>query len=229
MKIEGSEVKFSREAFRFLEHLDVNNNREWFAENRSTYVQQLKEPFAEVLMEASRLLAKARIPLKGGEQTTFRINRDVRFSADKTPYSTHVSGVLTRTGRKDLASALVYVNLNEAGGFLAGGLYRPQVSRLEPIRRGMVAHEKNFISVVNNLHLAGLELDDSETTKTMPKGFADLADHPQAPWIRLKNIMATRPMSQRDWTSGAAPQLLAEFTLSVSPLLDFLDKHEGSP
>ena len=133
--------------------------------------------------------------------------------------------MLRKSGRKDLTRALVYVHLDDAGGFFARGLHRPQVSTLEPIRRGMVDHAKEFAALLRKLRKAGLELDDSEATKTMPRGFSDLAEHPHVPWIRLKNLMVTLPLSRRDWTSGSIAERLADFTVSITPLLNFLDAH----
>jgi len=216
---------FANVSFRFLEDLEENNDRAWFTANRSVYEQRLRDPFTEVLEEATELLAGSAMPLVGGSATMFRINRAVRFSADKSPYSTHVSGVLTTTGRKDIASALVYLHLDASGGFMAAGLYRPPVSRLEPLRRAMVEKEEVFDAVLAALAEAGLGLDRSDATRAMPRGFADAAAHRHAPCVRLRNFMVTAPVKRLDWTSGAMPDRIATFALGARPLMSFIQAY----
>lgn len=214
---------FTRESFTFLEALEVNNNREWFNQHREMYEHNLREPFIDVLEGATEALAKARIPFQGGEQTMFRINRDVRFSTDKSPYSTHLSGVLTPTGRKDLAQALIYLQLNSDGGLLAAGLYRPDVARLTPLRHAMLDEQAGFARVLGSLRKSSLALDDEESTRTMPRGFAAHADHPHAPYVRMKNIMVTVSLTRNDWISGSIPQRIASFASDVKLLVGFIN------
>ena len=216
---------FTSASFRFLEDLEENNDRAWFTANRSVYEQRLRDPFTQVLEEASERLAGSAMPLVGGSATMFRINRDLRFSADKSPYSTHVSGVLTTTGRKDAASALVYLHLDAPGGFMAAGLYQPSVSRLEPLRRAIVEKDEAFDAVLAALDEVGLVLDRSDATRAMPRGFADGSADRHAPSVRLRNFMVTAPLQRRDWTSGAIPDRIATFALGARPLMSFIEAH----
>lgn len=69
--------------------------------------RHLQDPFEALLEGVTAKLAGTEIPLKGGRQTTFRMNRDVRFSNDKRPYHEHVSGVLTPSGTKAEAAGVL--------------------------------------------------------------------------------------------------------------------------
>ena len=226
MSTQIPEPRFSKASFTFLEDLEVHNNRQWFSKHRSIYEESLRLPFADTLEEASRMLARTKNPLLGGEHTMFRIQRDVRFSPDKTPYSTHVSGVLTKTGRKDVDGTLVYVHLNASGGFIAAGLHQARATRLEPVRRSMLDDERAFARVLNQLDKADLKLDDSEATKAMPRGFADAVDHRFAEYVRLKNLIVTVPLRPSEWISGRPAQRIADFAKASAPLLSFIDAHE---
>ena len=75
---------FSTESFAFLRELGENNNRDWFNENKAQFTAHLEQPFADLLEALSNRLSDARRPLSGGKSTMFRMNRDVRFSKDKT-------------------------------------------------------------------------------------------------------------------------------------------------
>ena len=82
-------------------------------------------PFVSLLESTNERMEKACIPLRGERKTSlFRINRDIRFSKDKSPYNTHVSGVLTRTGtKKDIGG--IYMHFEPGECFLASGLWFP--------------------------------------------------------------------------------------------------------
>ncbi|MEM1370834.1 MAG: DUF2461 domain-containing protein, partial [Pseudomonadota bacterium] len=110
---------FDKAAFTFLRRLAINNNREWFNDNKTIYKSELEAPMQALLEELSSRLTQLPIPLSGGPKTMFRINRDVRFSNDKSPYKTNVSAVLTPTGTKQHDGGLVYLHLDATGGFAA--------------------------------------------------------------------------------------------------------------
>jgi uncharacterized protein (TIGR02453 family) len=213
---------FSAESFQFLADLEGNNDRAWFDAHRDVHRRSLQEPFARLLEDVTVRLAASPVPLRGGERTMFRINRDVRFSADPSPYNTHVSGLLTASGTKSESGGLVYVHLDAAGGHLAGGLYKPTASRLEPVRRAMVEQPELLDRVLAALSRADLSLDTSEATRSMPRGFTEHADHRHAGVIKLRNLMVLEPLDHDAWTDDV-PGRLERFALDVAPLLHFID------
>ncbi len=75
---------FSENTFQYLEELELNNNRDWFIENKKRLEQEVRGPFASLLETLSNLLSEKGLPLHGGPKTMFRMNRDVRFSNDKS-------------------------------------------------------------------------------------------------------------------------------------------------
>lgn len=117
----------------WLSALAAHNERDWFTAHRAPYDAGLK-PALEALIEATTEACAARgLPL-GGEarRSVFRIHRDVRFSKDKRPYKTHVSGTLTRDGGK-LSPGLVYIHIEPEGGAAGRGGFDPDsIDPLDP-------------------------------------------------------------------------------------------------
>lgn len=213
---------FAAASFEFLEGLEQNKTREWFDERRTLFKQALHEPFARLLEDASDRLRTADVALSGGEHTMFRINRDVRFAADKSPYSTHISGLLTPSGTKSESGGLVYLQFASDGGMAAGGLYKPTPARLQPLREAVVEDPDAVLEMVEALRNRGRELDHSEALKTMPRGFAEHADHPQADLLRLKQFVVLLPLPRAAWLDGSIADRLVTFTQDIAPLLRFV-------
>ena len=217
--------EISSRAFELLTQLHKNNNKEWFEGNKSEYRSLVREPFADLLESLSAELQKHGLDYRGSEKTMFRVNRDIRFSLDKSPYSTHVSGVLTPSGTKSEAGPLIYLHMENEGGFAVVGIYHPSSERLNGLRQAIIENEDEFSKVVNSLDSTGLTLDTSETTKNMPRAFTGHADHVHAGAVKLKNLMVRTEITASDWQSSQLIATLSEFVVRAKPLLDFLNRH----
>ena len=198
----------------FLENLAENNNREWFADNRSAYENDLLAP-AVAFVEAVGEALRARFPEIGydtrtnGSGSLMRIYRDTRFSQDKTPYKTNISGMFWEgDGRKTEAPAFGFQLTPEGMGLMAGmfGFSKPQLAayraavldedlgpRLEEAAAGVLA--------AGPYELAGKEY------KRVPRGFD--ADHPRAEWLLYKGLWVhtRRPLKKEQ---VEAPDLEAQ-------------------
>lgn len=163
---------FSDRAFELLAKLEADNSKDWFDAHRDEVRQQLQQPFAATLEAISERLRATETPLSGNEKTMFRMNRDVRFSNDKSPYNTHVSGMLTRSGSKAEADGIVYLQLSASGGFVAVGWYKLSPKELGPIRDRMVEHPSKLKAMVEALAKNGLELSEEQSLTAMPRGYA---------------------------------------------------------
>ena len=216
---------FSESTFQCLEELELNNNRDWFIENKKRLEQEVRGPFASLLETLSDLLSENGLPLHGGPKTMFRMNRDVRFSNDKSPYKTFVSGLLTRTGTKDISTGLIYIHLDSRGGFVVSGLYQPPTERLYELRTSMIEKQSEFSATLNSLRRAGLELDPTDATKNMPRGFSEYSDHEHSESLKLKNIMVRRDLQPSEWWKPGFDTELVQFAMASRPILEFLDKN----
>lgn len=223
MSVSGN--GFTDRSFTFLADLAVNNDTEWFHGHRDDYLRYVDEPFTDLLDDVTQRLQGTAAPLRGGPGTTFRLNRDVRFSADKSPYNTTRSGLLTRDGTKAESSGLVYVQMGATGGFVAGGLYKPQTARLDPLRQAMIEDPEAWSDTVAALEVNGLELDRADAVKTMPRGYAAYADDPRADDLRLRQLVVMQTLPRTSWLDDTVAERIAQFAVGVAPLLAFI----GSP
>ena len=105
--------------FDFLNTLQKNNNREWFAEHKDEFLkeQALLEAFADDVLK--QLNTQDVIETVSGKKSMYRIYRDTRFSKDKTPYKTHWSGSFKRAGKSRRGG--YYFHIEPGNSFVAGG------------------------------------------------------------------------------------------------------------
>lgn len=211
----------SSEAFQLLEQLEANNNREWYQAHKADFERLVRKPFALLLEEASRRLARTRLPMQGSARTMFRQNRDTRFSADKRPYKTNVSGLLTADGTKNETQGLLYLHLEADGGFLAAGYYRLEPKQLAPIRDRILSEPAGFRRVLRDLQKAGLEFFEEGRLKSMPRGYEEAKEHPLAEYLKLKSFCVSADLKRTDWLEGKVVPELLRVAKSSQSLLEF--------
>lgn len=212
---------FTERSFQLLEELHDHNNREWFQPHKQEIRELLQDPFAELLEVTSAKLKNARRPMTGSKQTMFRMNRDVRFSKDKRPYSEHVSGLLTPSGFKKDETALLYAHLAADGGFIAAGFYQLETKVLNLFRDRILEDTKQFRTITNKLTKAGYEFAQFEPLKSMPRGYSQYADHEHASFLKLKSLVVTQNQTRDVWIDGTIVNQLVKLHKASTPLLLF--------
>lgn len=226
----------------FLSELSVNNDRDWFTENRGAYDDGLKPTLAALIGALSTALAARNLPLSGDPKgSQFRLHRDTRFSKDKRPYKTHVSATLTRVNpdgsHTRMAPGMVYVHIEPAprgidpdalhdsphghGPFAATGFYLDERSDIDAIRTAIAADPAAWGTVEAALARAGLRLDPGDPVKRMPKGFEALAGSPVEEALKRTRWVVSRPLTDSEIRSSSLPDVIADFVVQARPLLDF--------
>lgn len=147
----------------------------------------------------------------------FRLNRDVRFAKDKSPYNHHVSGTLTRSGMKNEQGGLVYLRLDPSGGRLGAGYFGLSAKRMGPIRDKILEDPDVFEGMVDTLEEFDLAFNTEDSLVGMPRGYAEHADHKLAWAIKMKNFMISYPLQRNDWKSDKIVRLTVEFAKAVTP------------
>lgn len=213
---------FSRQSFDFLKDLQANNNREWFNAHKATYKAHLEMPFAQLLEELTRQLERSSFPVRGSKATMFRVNRDTRFSDDKMPYKTSVSGLLTPSGTKSEHSNLIYLQLDLDGGFVAGGLYQPDAPTLYRIRHRILEKPAAFEAAMAAIEKAKLTLDPSHSLVKMPRDFTAHQDHPLAWVLKLKSLIVKDTLSKSAWRTGKVLDRSDALARAAADLMLFL-------
>ncbi|WP_035985945.1 DUF2461 domain-containing protein [Leptolyngbya sp. KIOST-1] len=216
-----TDLHFTPKTFDLLEGLAANNEKAWYDAHRDEFEAYVRQPFAMMLELATDCLTHARVPLAGGPKTMFRQNRDVRFSKDKSPYSTHVSGVLTPSGTKAEKEGLVYVQLEASGGLVACGYYKLSPAALGPLRDKIVDSPEEFAQVLKDLEEAGLSLSNEDKLTKMPRGYDAYAEHDYADYIKLKSFVAMVHLGRGAWLDGDIVDCIVDYAKNCASLLEF--------
>jgi uncharacterized protein (TIGR02453 family) len=142
---------FSKESLDFLKKLKSKrcNNKEWFDKNRDIYEEYVKNPIRSLLDNLSAELKKVDERIVVSPKSVFRINRDIRFKKDKTPYKSHVSAAITYDRIKTPELPLFYFHLSSDEFFFAAGQYSTDNNLINKLRRNIIRKEENFLSIIH--------------------------------------------------------------------------------
>lgn len=211
---------------KFLKTLAKHNNKQWFDANRPLY-DQAKDDFENFIQSVLDQHSKKDEDLKEltAKKCTFRINRDIRFSKDKTPYKTNMGASLNRGGKKSVFAGY-YFHCEPGKSFVGGGLWMPMAPEVKKIRQeidycydefNQIIKAKKFRSVYKELYSG----EDVKLSK-VPQGFEK--DNPAAEYLKLKSWLAMRNLSDTDLVSKDLLKKTSEAFDALQPLVKFLNR-----
>lgn len=216
-----------KSTLQFLNDLKENNHKEWFQENRKTY-EAAKADFLSLIEAVLAELSKADPTLKGivAKDTVFRINKDIRFSKDKSPYKTNFGSGISRDGKK-LPLAGYYFHLEPGKSFLAGGIYMPEPDKLKIIREEIAydSSELDAIFAQKEFKKYFPDFEAFDKLSTAPKGFDK--NHPKVEWLKQKSFIVSANIGDADLTSPKALELISGRLKTIVPLVNYLNKLLG--
>lgn len=130
----------------FFKNLAKNNSKEWFHANKKIYLREVKNPFYSFLEDLIARIQQQYDPdlFLEVKNAVFRINRDIRFSKDKTLYKLQVGAVIARGGRKNSQIPGLYVQFGVGEIWIGGGLYSPDKESLYQVRTHIADHPERF-------------------------------------------------------------------------------------
>nr|WP_299382094.1 DUF2461 domain-containing protein [Allomuricauda sp.] len=203
----------SQDAFNFLKELAKNNNKEWFAENKSTFKKH--EADVKSFYENVKVQLNAHDEIE--KMKMFRIYRDVRFSKDKTPYKTHFAGSFSRLGAHLRGGYYLHIQPGET--FVATGFWEPNKEDLFRIRKEFEMDASEFRKVISDKTFKSIwgELQ-GEGVKTAPKGFDK--EHPNIDLIKRKRFIFVRNFSDKEVLSKT---FIAEVDKSFRAIRPYFD------
>lgn len=211
---------------KFLKDLKKNNTREWFDKNRKAY-EAAKTDFAETVQAAIDKFGKKEksIAALKAKDCMFRINRDVRFSKDKSPYKTNMGASINKAGKKAWNTAGYYFHFEPGNSFVGGGLYMPEPEILKKVRQEIDYSFDEFKKIVTQKKFATSykDLDHSAEMKLSrpPKGYE--ADNPAIEYIKLKSFIAMVPLTDADLADKNLAKKIADAFETLQPVIDFLN------
>lgn len=208
----------------FLKELNENNNREWFAENKSRY-EKVKSKFEEI----SRLLISEisifdnDIKNVDVKDCVFRIYRDIRFSTDKTPYKTHFGVYIASAGGRKSQRGGYYLHLDPAGSFIAVGVWCPPPNILKALRQSVCDNidELNEIRNEVGFNTYFKTFFEEDKLKNVPAGFP--RDFPDAELLKLKHYMVEYKLDDKILNASDFVLQLAQIARAGYPLNKFLN------
>ncbi|MEI8032882.1 MAG: DUF2461 domain-containing protein [Chlorobiaceae bacterium] len=221
----------TRETLDFLSGLKANNNREWFSGHKHEYQRAYGDALDTVVHLLIRIgafdsdIAASALDPKS---CLMRINRDVRFSKDKSPYKTNFFLFINKGGRKS-PYAGYYLHIEPGASFIGGGIYMPEAPVLEKLRREISDNFREWTKIVHDKAMAANFPDGVQPSgklKRAPKGY-ELSD-PALEYLKFKGYYTQRFLDDAEVTSPALFGQLTGMFGSVKPLIDFINQALGN-
>lgn len=216
----------SKDTIQFLEDLKANNNREWFLANKKRY-EEYKKDYHELIAAFLEVMKPKDPALKMLEvkNCTFRINRDIRFSKDKSPYKTHM-GMWFNTNSGGVNAPGYYVHIEKGASFVAGGMWMPEAPELKKMRKEIAFFYEDLEAILNHKnfkkHFDGFNVTEGNSLKTAPKDFEK--DHPAIQFLKLKSFTVLKKISDKEVLDKDFVKNAAEALIAIKPLTVFLNR-----
>jgi len=216
----------SKDTLQFLDDLKANNNRDWFLENKKRYeavkkdYQQLVGDFLEVMKPLDTSLKMLEV-----KNCTFRINRDIRFSKDKTPYKSHL-GVWLSSGAKGMNRSGYYLHIEKGASFIAGGLYCPTPEDLKKMRKEIAYFHDDLETILNKKdfkkEFKDFDRNEKNMLKNPPRGFEK--EHTAIEFLKLKSFESYQRIDISEVTKNDFVVTMSKKLIVLKPLNDFINR-----
>ncbi|HRE40905.1 MAG TPA: DUF2461 domain-containing protein [Ignavibacteria bacterium] len=179
---------FDPEAIKFLAKLKIkkNNNKEWFDKNRETYETYIKAPMKELMDILAVECSKIDSDIIVSHKSIFRINRDIRFSKDKSPYKTQSSAAFALGRIKATEYPLFYFHFNADEFIFASGQYSSDSDKLKKIRAYISKNFNEFLEIINERKFKKTygKVQGKSISK-LPKGYENETDKNLIPFLKM--------------------------------------------
>lgn len=209
---------------KFLKELKKNNNREWFDVNRKLY-ENAKADFLNLVNEVLHEMQLKDSSLQGLEpkQCVFRINRDVRFSKDKSPYKSNMGASFNKGGKKSMLAGY-YFQLEPGGSFIAGGIWMPPAAELKKVRQEIDYNFDEFQKIISSKKFVAQfgDIDKTQALVRPPKGYDEANEAIE--YLKLKSFIAHLPVEDETLTQKDLVKKIVSAFDTMQPLIHFLNR-----
>ena len=226
-------MPFTSASLRFFKGLSKNNNKPWFESHRADYESAVREPMRALIGDVNAHFARF-APEMGGDpkRSMFRINRDIRFSKDKSPYKTnagcwfnHRSASTKVGGEAHEGSAGFYFHFEPGKSFAGAGLWMPPRPQLDSLRESIAEDWRGFDRMAKGLRRYGGLSEEHGMLKRMPRGYDD--DHPAGRYLRLQSYTCGRKITDAQLVDPKLPAIIAREFSGMLPLVRWLNTALG--
>lgn len=225
-------MAFTQATFDFLTELASNNNRDWFTEHKSRYINDVLDPAVSFVQSLEKPLRKVAPFLvadaRRSNGSILRIYRDTRFSKNKTPYKTHVGIQLRHDAGKDIHSPSIYIHIQPGGeSLVAAGCFRPEASALAAIRAAIDTKQSQWKRARDDKQMRAESTFWGESLKTSPRDYSK--DHPMIEDLRRKDFIAVFALTDKQAIRTDLDDLIIERIKWSKPYMRFLCEAVGVP
>jgi len=211
--------------FDFLKKLKKNNSKEWMDTHRAIF-EDARIDFQLFIEALIKGIGKydADISTLEPKKCIFRQNRDIRFSANKTPYKIAFGAYLNKGGKKN-QTAGYYFHAEPGNCFIAGGMWYPESEALSKIRQEIDYNADEWKKLINNSSFKKFfpdGLDKEHSVVRCPKGYSE--DNPMMPWIKLKSFIVMKSFNDNEMQEPGAIKKIIDTCKTIKPLVSFLNR-----
>jgi len=215
---------FTSRTLAFLRALKRNNDRTWFTDHKDAYLRDVQQPMIELVEWMAAALPAFAPELEASPRASlFRIYRDTRFSADKTPFKTQVGAVFPHRDLHRNQSACLYVEVGPAGAMIAGGIYRPERSELLVIREHVARTYRRLRALLEApAFKRTVGAIEGDALQRVPHGYAP--DHPAAEYLKFRQFLLGREYPAAFATSREFPGEILKLFRKMAPVVAYLNE-----
>jgi uncharacterized protein (TIGR02453 family) len=205
----------------FLSELKQNNHKLWFDEHRKRY-ESLRKEFLDFIEQAIHEISEIdeKISIIDPKDTVFRINRDIRFSKDKTPYKSNFSSFISSEGRKSSGPGY-YIHIEPGNrSMVAAGVYMPEPEKIAKIRTEIDFAGQDLQQIIFDDHFRKIFQEVyGESLSRAPKGYPE--DHTYIDLLKRKSFLAERMISDKEIVEGKLLKIIKETLPSAFSFNEF--------
>lgn len=213
----------SKTTYDFLSQISKNNNRDWYHANKDFYKEAKAdfEAFTDAVIDEMR--KSTDLGNITAKDSTFRIQRDVRFSKDKTPYNSHMSAYIGPQGKKTRQAGFYFRIKPDGDTVIGGGIWQADGEVLKSIRQEIDYCADDFHKIIDSKQFKACfgELD-GDSLKRPPKGYD--AEHPEIKHLKMKQWLASEIVPKKVYMGKNFAQHVVATHKTVLPFLDFLNR-----
>lgn len=219
---------FTPDFMQFYRELAANNDRDWFQSNKKRYERSVKEPFEVFVTHLIERMKQADPTLTiTAKDVIFRINRDVRFSKDKTPYKLCSSAIITKGGKKDTMSPGMYIEMGPEKIAVYGGIYMPDKEQLKTVRTHIASNLSRFSALLADPEFKSTyDTLRGDQNKILPKDLQEAAK--QQPLIFNKAFYFYSILPTELTLSSELPERIMACQRAGQPMAEFLFEPLGN-
>lgn len=212
---------FDKKFLEFFRDLSKNNNRDWFLDHKKDYEKWVKEPFLGFVQELINRISESEGPLPiEAKEVIFRLNRDIRFSKDKTPYKTHMSALVSPGGKKDKTTPGLYLQASAEDFRVYSGLHELEKDQLQNVRSHIASHLPEFNRLIKDkVFNDRFSKILGEKNKRLPPEFA--AMEADQPLIANKSFYFFAKFPPKSLLAPDLAETVIDYYSSCKPVRDF--------